>query len=89
LNDPTERREEHLKWREDMEQQIKENTAVTLETRDKVDEVHDLLQTMKGAIKALGWIGTVAKWVGIVAGATSAVLVVWYQVTHGGEMPKK
>jgi hypothetical protein len=87
--DAEERREDHLKWRTEMEKQIKENTAVTKETREKVDEVYAILAAARGAFKFFGLIGVFAKWVGICVAAVSAVLVLIYQLTHGGELPPK
>lgn len=81
-------------WREQVETQlvtmdgkIDSNTAVTVETKQRVDEVHEILMTIKGALKALGWLAKIAKWVTAFLGLASAIWVLWYQATHHGDIP--
>jgi hypothetical protein len=88
MSDPNERREEYREWRTAMEKQIAENTAMTAETKSKVDDVFDILVAARGAIKVLNALASVAKWAGIIAGAGTAIYVVWHQITHGGQLPK-
>lgn len=83
-------------WRAEVERQlladriaIAENTAITLETKQGVDEIVGILKAAKGAIKVLGWVAAIAKWVGIIAVAASALWALWYQATHGGDLPHK
>lgn len=101
-----ERREDHQKWRTEMEAQLnlntkmtRQNTAITEDTKSKVDEVYDILMTAKGAFKFFGvitsvarWcakvIAVVAKWVTAIAIAIGAVWALIYQFTHGGMPPK-
>lgn len=85
----------HQKWREYVEKQllenrkiIVENTRLTLETKQGVDEVVDILKAAKGAIKVLGWVAVIAKWLGVLAAAGSAIYLMWHQITHGGQLPK-
>lgn len=76
-------------WRKKIEVQLDANTQMTLETKSRVDSVHDILTAAQGAFKVLGWISVAAKWIGIVAAAGSAAYVFYYQVTHGGDLPPK
>ena len=83
-------------WRAEVERQlladriaIAENTAITLETKEGVNEIVNILKAAKGAIKVLGWVAAIAKWVGIISVAASAVWALWYQATHGGDLPHK
>jgi hypothetical protein len=71
-----------------IESEVKENTAVTVQTKERVDEVHEILITIKGALKALGWLAKIAKYVSYVLGLISAVWVLYYQATHHGDTPK-
>lgn len=78
-----------------MEMQIKENThltkvntAITLDTKEKVDEVYEILVAAKGAIKVMNALAAIAKWAGIIAAAATAIYVTWHQLTHGGSLPK-
>lgn len=93
MEEPAERREDHQKWRENMEKQIEANTLITRNTQIKVDEVFDILVAARMAFKFFGWIGVAAKWVTIVAGCVTAVAgavgIVYYMFTHGGNLPHK
>lgn len=64
-----------------MERAINENTDLTVEVRD-------LLAALKGGMKVLGWLGVLAKWIGVVASAAVAIYTAAYIATHGGELPK-
>ena len=83
-----ERREDHLKWRTDMESQLKANTEITNEAKAKIDEVYNILDTAKGAFKFFSILSTVMKWLGIIAAAITAIWVFVHQITHGGSLPK-
>lgn len=63
-----------------LEEAMKINTAATL-------EMLDILAAAKGAFKVLGWLGVAFKWIGIAAGAVTAVVAAWHVVT-GGVNPK-
>ena len=83
-------------WRKKMEREVAElreemanNTAITAQVKASTDEVYDILTAAKGAFRVLGWIGVAAKWIGIIAGAVTAAWILWYQIRHGGDLPKK
>lgn len=63
-----------------MEADLTQNTAITTEVRE-------LLQTVKGGMRVLGWLGALAKWLGGLAGALVAIYTAWYAATHGGDLP--
>ena len=88
------KRREKTTWQVNIESQISEiktevtaNTEVTVETKQRVDEVHEILMTIKGALKALGWLAKIAKWVSAFLGLASAIWLLWYQATHSGDVP--
>ena len=56
------------------------NTVITTEVRA-------LLETFKGGMKFLGWMGVAAKWVAGVAAAIGAVIAIWESVRYG-KLPK-
>lgn len=64
--------------------ELKENSVQTAKSRAVTDEVKALLDEGKAGLKVLGHIGVLAKWVGIVAGACTAVVTFIYAVTHPG-----
>lgn len=70
-----------------IKKEVTENTAVTVETKQRVDEVHEVLMTIRGGLKALGWLANIAKYVSYVLGLVSAVWLLWYQATHHGDVP--
>ena len=70
-----------------IESEVKENTAVTVSTKERVDEVHEVLLTIKGGLKALGWLANIAKWVSYFLGLCSAIWLLYYQATHHGDVP--
>ena len=76
-------------WREKMEIEVEKNTRITTDMKARVDEVHDLLLAIQGALKVMKWIGVAAKWITVILGMASAIALLWYQLTHGGELPKK
>lgn len=69
----TEERRHMIQCRAEIEDKIEEGRKLTLALTEKVDEIYEILVSLKGALKALGWLGHVAKWVGIIAGAVTAV----------------
>lgn len=83
-------------WQVNVENQISEikaevaeNTAITAATNAKVAEVHDVLLTIKGGLKVLSWLASVAKWFTAILGLVSAGWLLWYQATHHGDVPAK
>ena len=71
----------------DLAKKVDDNTLVTVQTKERVDEVHEVLMTIKGALKALGWLGSCAKWCTYILGLGSAIWLVYYQATHDGNVP--
>jgi hypothetical protein len=63
-----------------IERELKANTEVTAEVRD-------LLTTVKGGFKVLGWLGHGGKWMGMIAGAAVSIYTLVYALTHGGRLP--
>lgn len=64
----------------EIEVSLAENTTIT-------GEVRELMQSVKGGMKVLGWIGAAGKWLGGLAGAAVAIYTAWYAATHGGDLP--
>ena len=58
----------------DLKRQMAVNTEIT-------KEVHDILASFR-------IVGAVAKWVGVVAGALTAVYGAWYALFHGINPPR-
>ncbi len=52
---------------------IDENTAMTTQVRDNTEEMVELFKTMKGGLKILAALGTVAKWISAVSAAGAVV----------------
>lgn len=65
----------------EIEEMLKTNT-------DTINEMRDILVAAKGAFKVLGWLGVIFKWVGGIASALTAIYVLFYAMTHGGDLPK-
>lgn len=82
-------------WREKIEAAIDKNNADTAETKAKVEEVHEVLVSIKGALHVFGWIAAVAKWLTIMIGAVVAALGIYTAAKGvaspitGLEIPKK
>lgn len=64
-----------------IERTLNENTDATLEVRD-------LINTVKGGFKVLGWLGGGAKWIGSLATAGAAIYGFIWAITHPGQLPK-
>ena len=60
---------------------MRENTAIT-------QEVRDILAAAKTGLRVLGGLGTLFKWVGMVAGGLLALYTAIYALMHGGATPK-
>lgn len=78
-------------WRIKIESEVTENTRITAETKAKVDEVHEVLVSIKGALKVFGWIAAAAKWLTIMLGAVAAAMGIWHAAKGGVpiDLPKK
>ena len=64
-----------------LEEQVRENTALT-------QEVLDVLRAARVGLKVLGGIGIAVKWIGTLAAAGLAIWTFLYAITHGGATPK-
>ena len=62
-----------------IESGLEANSAATF-------ELLELMRTLKAGFKVLGWFGVVAKWVGYMAGAATAIWTL-VQVAKGGGQP--
>lgn len=78
-------------WRHDISQSINllksqhseirtavdHNTTITNEIKANTDEIIDFFKAGKGFFRAMGYVGSVAKWLGAVAAAVTAVWAAW------------
>lgn len=62
-------RDDLFAWRKAMI----ENTLATKEATDTMLYVVDLVKDMRGAFKAMGWIGRILKWVGVTGAGFAAI----------------
>lgn len=60
---------------------VDENTAITSEIKANTDEIIEFFKAGKGFFKIAGYAGTVAKWLGAVAAAVTAI----WAATHLGD----
>ena len=88
MNDerPIERRAEDP-WRMEIERKLDANTQATAETKAKVDEVHEVLVSVKGALTVFGWIAAVAKWITIMLGAFAAAIGIYAAANGAVDVP--
>lgn len=63
-----------------MQAELSANTAITVQVRD-------LLQTLRGGLRLLGWLGIAAKWIGAIAAAVTAVWALVHAAIHSGRPP--
>lgn len=70
--------------------------AIEKELKDQTEtlgELRELLTLGKNGLRVLGWLGGgvvwVAKAVTAVGAAGGAVYLMWYQLTHGGNLPPR
>lgn len=63
-----------------IEDRITENTDLTRDIRD-------LMDAGRAGLRVLEWIGTAAKWLGLIASACMGVYAVAWTATHGGRPP--
>lgn len=64
-----------------MQADIQTNTELTGTLNDGMSELLGILNAGKGGLKVLGWIGTVAKWLGGIAAAAVALYGLWQIMT--------
>ncbi len=95
------RREDHAEWRAKVDQrlddgsatmrklsaELKANTETTNQVKTNTSEVVDLLRSFQGAFRVLNMIGKLAKPLGYIAMAGSALLALWAAIKGGG-VPK-
>lgn len=60
----------------ELRDELQSNTATTVEVRE-------LLSVGKGGLRVLGWIGATFKWLAIVAGGITAVMVLLHALKTG------
>ena len=86
-----ERRSEFRRWRESIDKRLDdgahamkglridmdENTRATAAVKKDTAELVDLLHSVKGAFKVLGWIGAAARPIGFIAAAAVALVGLW------------
>lgn len=65
-----------------LDAELDRNTELT-------QEIRDIMAAARVGFKVLGGLGTVAKWIGTIAGAGVALYSLWYAITHGGATPPK
>jgi hypothetical protein len=96
-----ERRSEFRLWRESIDKRLDdgahamegmrvdmdENTRATAEVKKDTAELVELLHSVKGAFKVLGWIGAAARPIGFIAAAAVACLGLW-TASKGGHQIK-
>ena len=51
-------------------------------------EIHAMFSAGKSGLKVLGWLGSIVKWIGMIAAAALAIYTAAYAVLHGGVTPK-
>lgn len=92
-----ERRSEFRRWRESIDKRLDdgahamkglrtdldENTRATEAVKKDTAELVELLHSVKGAFKVLGWIGAAARPIGFIAAAAVAVLGLWTAAKSG------
>lgn len=71
----------------DFETKLSENTAATLSTNAITADIKDILTAAKVGLKVIGAIGTIAKWIGLIATAVVAIYGAIYAVKSGGVPP--
>ena len=69
------------------ETELKDNTTATLANTELTTEIRDILMAAKLGLKAIGAIGSIAKWLGLIATAGVAIYTAIYAMTHGGATP--
>lgn len=92
-----ERRSEFRRWRESIDKRMDDtahcmrglradvdnNTKATADVKKDTAELVELLHSVKGAFKVLGWIGAASKPIGFIAAAAVAVTGLWTSIKLG------
>ncbi len=63
------------------------NTKATLEVKKNTDDIVAAWKALSGGLQVLGWLGTVAKFTAMLAGAVTAISAAWYAILHFGSGP--
>lgn len=87
-----ERRSEFRQWREKIDLRLDDGAHTMKGIRSDLDvntqavkEVIEILNSVKGAFKVLGWIGAIAKPMGAIIMLCAACLGLWSSIkSHGG-----
>ncbi|MGB4061869.1 MAG: hypothetical protein WBK26_16820 [Burkholderiaceae bacterium] len=86
-----ERRSEFRRWREKIDLRLDDGAHAMKGLRLDLDEntratheMLDLLNSVKGAFRVLGWIGALAKPLGAIAMLCAACLGLWSSIKGGG-----
>lgn len=76
-----ERLDEGSKRMNSFETSMKMNNEMT-------GEIHAMFVAGKGGLKVLGWLGSIVRWLGMIAMAALAIYTAAYALLHGGAPPK-
>lgn len=68
-----------------IEQSLAENTKATQETAESTSELVELIQALKGAFKALEYIGKLARPLGYILKVGVAIAAIWATIKTGGQ----
>lgn len=83
--------QEQVEWltgrHAELKTRLDENTALTGEVKRDTAGLVEAWTAIAGGMKVLGWLGRVAKWFGVIAGAIAASGGAWYALTHWGQGP--
>lgn len=63
------------------------NIALTQNIDKNTSEIIEFWKAAEGGIKVLGYLGRIAKWVGMVAATITAIYAAIYTLTHWGGPP--
>ena len=73
-------------WRIKLEAKVTTMGEKVDDIAGKVEEVHGTLTALEGAFKVFGWLATLIKYVGFVAGGVVAVWAAW-KMGDSGTVP--
>lgn len=85
----------HSELKEGQETQIKvsqESSDLIKKNTELTEDIYEIINTARSFFRFLGWIGRkgslIAKPIGVIAVAITAVWVLVYQLLHNGNLPK-